>query len=283
MYRTMMAVFAVATALLVANSSLAADKGEKGNGTTIATVNGVAITAGQLKRSMDLAPDYVDMKNPKVKEILTNELVTTELAYQQAVKQGFDKDADIAGTLELLRKKLIAARFLRKESAGGVAVTDAEVRKFYDDNKDKFVRPERVRVAQIVVPDKEKADAASKELAAGKAFADVASRLSVDNSKAAGGDVGFIAKGERHPLYEKAAFSLDAGKASQPFMIDGAYFILSVIEKDAGGQLKYEDVAEGVRARMLAEKRQKAQQEYVRGLASKAEIKVDREAIQKVE
>jgi peptidyl-prolyl cis-trans isomerase D len=123
--------------------------------------------------------------------------------------------------------------------------TDAELLSVYNQSLDRFRSPEQVKVRHILLktdPTK-KDDAAKKDdaqvqaraedllkqLKGGADFADLATKYSEDpGSKAKGGDVGFIARGQMVKPFEDAAFSLQPGQMSGLVKTTYGYHILKV-------------------------------------------------------
>jgi len=72
-----------------------------------------------------------------------------------------------------------------------------------------------IRVRQIIVPSAELAQAVKRELDNGADFADLASRVTMDNvSKQFGGDLGFVKRGELISQIEDVIFDLQVGQVS---------------------------------------------------------------------
>ncbi|HEV2148035.1 MAG TPA: peptidylprolyl isomerase [Longimicrobiaceae bacterium] len=131
---------------------------------------------------------------------------------------------------------------------GEVQVSDAEVRRHYDANKDDFKRPATARVSLAVLPKAaSRADTAAAlqraqqvraELAGGADFAEVAKRESADPGSAAqGGDLGTFGRGQMVQAFDEAAFSLPVGEISQPVLSPFGYHVIQVQER-TGDQAK---------------------------------------------
>ncbi len=104
-----------------------------------------------------------------------------------------------------LRKSITIDKLVNKEITSKISVTDAEIKNFYDKNKDTFNLPESYHIAHILVtpvadpdlhngnnddaksPDEAKAKAARllKEIQSGRDFATVAKESSEDPSSGA--------------------------------------------------------------------------------------------------
>jgi peptidyl-prolyl cis-trans isomerase D len=131
---------------------------------------------------------------------------------------------------------------------GEVQVSDAEVRRYYDEHQDDFKRGASARVTVAVLskaPTRgdtlaslQRAERVRAELAGGADFAEVAKRESSDpGSKENGGDLGTFGRGQMVPAFEAAAFALPVGEVSQPVATPFGYHLIQVQEK-TGDQVK---------------------------------------------
>ncbi|HSF71228.1 MAG TPA: peptidylprolyl isomerase, partial [Methylotenera sp.] len=93
-------VFAAST-LTFATTGFAADP---------ATVNGKPIKQAWVNYIMKDAQAR-GQKGDNLKNAIINELVGSELAYQEAVKQGIDKDPDLLVASEIGQRKLVVNAF----------------------------------------------------------------------------------------------------------------------------------------------------------------------------
>ncbi|MCX6896038.1 MAG: peptidylprolyl isomerase, partial [Verrucomicrobia bacterium] len=151
-----------------------------------------------------------------------------------------------------LEEKLIGEALpnlvIEREMKALVKVTDADVKKFYTDNPDKFEKPEMVKAAHILVGTKDAegkdltdADKAAKKkkaddlLARAKKGEDFA-KLVKDNSddpgsKDTGGEYEFP-RGQMVPEFETAAFGLKkAGDISDVVTTTFGYHIIKLVAK----------------------------------------------------
>lgn len=131
---------ALLTALIVASastSSMAADK-------VLATVNGKKITESQLNSAIDSLPaKYQRLKNnPQFRKMVLENMVKEEILYQEAQKEGIEKDPKVQKELELAKRRILVQELIRKHvKVPKVNVTDEEARAFYEKNKKQFVDP----------------------------------------------------------------------------------------------------------------------------------------------
>jgi len=124
-----------------------------------------------------------------------------------------------------------------------IKISDADVQTYYQQHLDEYKVHNRVHVAQIVFntlgdtdaeialvkKQAEKVDELAKH---GANFADLAKKYSQDtNSKAQGGDIGWIVKGQTAPSFEKVAFSLPKGAISDVVQTPYSFDIIKVLDK----------------------------------------------------
>jgi parvulin-like peptidyl-prolyl isomerase len=145
-------------------------------------------------------------------------------------------------------EKELCQRVLVREATNNIVVTDAEVKKFYQDNPDKFKIPEQVRVAHILVstldpttqqtlpPEKKKeklklANELRARAAKGEDFAALVKQYSDDpGSKNKGGEYTF-GRGKMVLEFEDAAFSMKVNQISDPVETQFGYHIIKLLEK----------------------------------------------------
>lgn len=122
------------------------------------------------------------------------------------------------------------------------AVTDTELRRYFDDHRSEFERPGQAWLSVARIPRTiGSADTAAtharlqqlrQEIIGGASFEDVARRESVDTvSGSNGGDLGRGARGRFVQEFETAAYRLRAGEISQPVLTPFGYHLIRVDER----------------------------------------------------
>lgn len=160
-------------------------------------------------------------------------------------------------------------------------LTDAEVEKYYTEHSKEFETPRQAKAAHILArvtetggseaEDKARAKIADiiRRVKAGEDFAKLARELSEDpGSKAGGGELGLVGKGEVVPDFEAAMFALKKGEMSPvPVRTPFGYHVIKVTEINEGGKKPLRDVAAQIRERQqneAAEQAAKAKAEEMR-------------------
>ncbi len=183
---------------------------------------------------------------------------------------------------ELKRKtaNLIAIEKLFEEHVyPRVAVTEEEIRRYFDAHADELQEPEQVRAAQIVVKGLDEARRIQSQLRSGRKFSDLARRYSLSADAKVGGDLGFFARGVMPPQFDEVVFKLGVGQVSEVVETDYGFHLFKVLEKKPARKRELAEVRSEVEKRIVKEKRTKAEEEYLRSLEGKADIRVNEQTL----
>jgi peptidyl-prolyl cis-trans isomerase D len=111
-------------------------------------------------------------------------------------------------------RKIVLITLTPEVLASSIEVSDEDVLKAYENQIDRFRKPERREIDQIVFLNMEEAAAASARIAAGTSFDKIAEERKLTPTDIS---LGLLAKREiLDPTIADATFSLAAGKVSQP-------------------------------------------------------------------
>ncbi|MDR1451246.1 MAG: peptidyl-prolyl cis-trans isomerase [Helicobacteraceae bacterium] len=247
---------------------------------TLATVNGDKITSEEIAFRLSQypqAPSY-DQLNDEQKKGFLDQVIEQKLLAQQAKKSGVEKDNDYKTTLAILQENLAVEFYARKKS-DSTAVSDAEVKKFYEDNKARLERPETVRARHILV-DKEgdaktiiKALSGKKGAALETEFEKLAKEKSTDGSAERGGDLGYFPKDRMVKSFADAAFAMKNGELSKtPVQSEFGYHVILKLDQKPAGTVPFEEVAEQLKQGAKEKKIGESLQQEVADLKAKAKI-----------
>jgi len=137
----------------------------------------------------------------------------------------------------LLRVKLnlLSTKIQQKVAKQKATITKAQVEKYYHENESKLGTPEKRAVKIILTKTEEQALKAKKEIESGKSFASVAKAASIDpTSKANGGLIVGVVKGEEEKALDSAIFSAKPNVLSGPVKTPFGYYIYEVKSITAG-------------------------------------------------
>jgi parvulin-like peptidyl-prolyl isomerase len=149
--------------------------------------------------------------------------------------------------------------------------TEAEIRAFYEENRDQFECATGKEVAHILVEDEARANELMGQLAAGASFASLASQFSTDTGSASqGGSLGCLTRGTFVPEFEQAALAAAPGTPVGPVQTQFGYHIILTSAVD--------NSLDNARPQVVAALQQQSQQEAQAALLERldrANVKID--------
>lgn len=249
-------------------------KDEKEKEKVVAEVDGTKITLSEFNQKMQQIPGmaHTTMDQEAKKKMLDN-LIIRHLLIQEAMNKGLDKDKEVVDKMKDVQDRILLDQFLDKEIKQKAAVTNEEVKAYFEANGAEMKENEEIHAAHILVKSKDEADAVLKRLKKGENFAEIAKDKSEDpGSKNRGGDLGFFPRGQMVPAFEDAAFKLKPGELSDPVQTPFGYHIIKAIEKKGGKTLTLEAAQPMIQQKLMQEKQTKAFDTIVAALKAKAKI-----------
>lgn len=236
-------------AVLVVLAALAGCGDGTSSGKVLVDINGDKITEGDLNFLGDVNPRLkAQISNPAGQKRILDNLVEQEVLYQQAVKEGLNRDSKVKAKIDLYRKVIIAQSLVDSE-------IEKAAKKYYDTNAEEFKKlklsqimvkyasPEEMKNAKKNPKEKlhgeEEALKIANELKAkidkGEAFDKVAAEGSEDvATKSRGGDLGLVSKNDNRltsrgmgPILEKA-YEMKVGEVAGPIKTSKGYHIITV-------------------------------------------------------
>ena len=170
-------------------------------------------------------------------------------------------------------------RLVERLGARVSAPRHKDVVEYYRKHKQSFFTAEMVHAAHIVRNVDENTDEAAAlaaireaeaELRHGVPFAEVADRRS--DCPGRGGDLGWFAAGQMVDEFDKRVFAMQPGEVSEIFRSPFGFHIATVRERRPAGLRSLEKVRDQIEATLLAEKRQRALEQFLDRLRARADI-----------
>ncbi len=178
----------------------------------------------------------------------------------------------------LLRVKLnmLSQKIQQKIVKEKGKVTQAQIEKYYHENQSHYGTPEKRSVEIILTKTEAAAQSAKKEVESGTSFASVAKRVSIDpTSKANGGLLPEVTKGEEEKALDTAIFSASKSVLSGPVKTPFGYYIFEVKSVKAGSQQTLAQVQSSVKQQLTATQQQQALSKFVKNFKTKWAGKTD--------
>lgn len=245
------------------------------NEKVVAKVNDVEITSSDVERFLvDIGPQMAaQFQSEEGINRIIEELVNQELLSADAIENKIDESDEFLEVLEDTKDKLLKSFALTK-LISEAKIEESEIKKYYDENKEKFTKAETAVANHILVETEEEANAIIDEINNGLSFADAAMKYSTCPSKDVGGNLGEFSRGQMVPEFEDAVFEMKKGDISSPVKTQFGYHIIELLENNPAGTEELEDVEPAVRENLLRLKQQERYLEKIEELKKSNTVEI---------
>lgn len=291
-------------------------------GGVAATVNGEKITSGELsqrvnevkagmeKQGFDFSGEQGKFYLEQLEKETLDNLIYNKLMLQEAKKLGKLTTAQVQEIIKPLKdqfpsedeyKKFIAQVKLSEEEVAYILnlqdhltrdlppVSEEELKKYYNENKDMFGQPEQLQVRHILffVDEGDKnypvkhTDAEAKKLAEeviaqlqqGKDFAELAGEKSEDTGTKINGGLYVFSKGEAVQEFSDAAYSLKPGAyTTRPVKTTYGYHVIKLEKIIPAKQEPFEEVKQGLADQLNEQAQQEKFNQFMQEAKNQANI-----------
>ncbi len=276
----------------------------------VARVNGELIGMGEFQEALDeikqAGKGYFASNQTagKIKRDLLERLIDRHLLLQEAAKKwididsklveasihllkqeypqgGFDKQLESKGRdMQRFRREtetsMIIHRLLKLDVIDRIAISHEDIQKYYEQHHDRFVKPEEVRVRQIVTRTKDQAEQLRKKILRGASFEETARKHSLGPEAVKGGDLGYFPRGRMPPEIDEVCFKLWAGsRASKAIESPYGFHLFKLVDKRPARELSLSTAKAEIERELFDERAKEAERYYIRSLREKASIDRD--------
>ena len=208
-------------------------------------------------------------------------------SFEEQRKQSFPKDKDYEEFLKtsgqtnedvMMRVRLdtLSNKIRDKVTKGKDKVTDQQIKEYYDKNKNQFAQPEQRDLSIVLTKTKAKAEQAKAALQDGEPFKKVAKEYSIDDaSKAQGGKLPAVAKGQQEKAFDTAIFGADKGKITGPVKTQFGWYVFKVDKVNAASQQTLEQAKATIKQVLASQNQQKALDTFVKDFRTKWKEETD--------
>lgn len=195
--------------------------------TVLATVNGTAITLGNVIAMRDRLPaQYQQLPDDVLMKGLLDQMIDQQLL---AASESADAASDpLQVKLQVENERRGALAGIAAEAIVAAAVDDAAVQAAYDAQVKAFQPQPEYSASHILVDSEDKAKELKAQIDGGADFAEVAKANSSDGSAASGGDLGWFQAGQMVPEFEAAVVGMKVGEVAGPVKTQFGWHIIKL-------------------------------------------------------
>lgn len=237
----------------------------------VAKVNGKAITEADMQLAeAEIGNELGSIPPEARRRVILEYVIENQLFADAAEAAKLGSGAAFEERMNYWRRRALREYYFEAELKN--SVSDADAKKFYDQQVGSAKAQEEVRARHILVESEELAKELHGRLGKGEDFVALAKEHSKDpGSKDDGGDLGYFGKGQMVPVFEETAFALKPGQVSAPVKSQFGWHIVKVEDRRQRGAPPFDSIKDRIIASMIhrkaqqvaADLRAKAQLEYV--------------------
>jgi hypothetical protein len=240
----------------------------------------------------DLAAHYKKLKmegryrnNPEqlTPEFVFNHVLNMEMIIAKGLKENLHLDPwirqEIHGFMSDLFLKVMQDRLVPEIDKENI--TEEEMRQFYEEHKENYLKKALYGIKMVKINDKEKAESIVSEIRESRiAFEDAARKYSTDEkSKENDGFIGTRSLNKFRGNWRPAIENLKLNVVSDPVTIDDDYYIFKLIKKIEPYQYTYEEKSAYIKNDVLYDKYRKEWKKTYDRLKDEFEVKIDEEKL----
>jgi len=250
--RVRLLALGLAAGLLV--SPIAVSAQTAASNPVVARVNGAEIRRDDVLKAIEGLPaQYRQLPKEVLFDRMRDQLVTSKLIDQAAEKAKLADDPEVKKQMDEVRERIIQQVYLTR--AVEAELTDAVLKKKYDETVKAQPAKEEVRARHILVRDEAEAKKIIAELEKGGNFAELAKKYSIDGSSGQGGDLGYFTREVMVPEFSTAAFALKnkGDYTHTPVKSQFGYHIIQLEDKRTAPPPAFDEVKDQLKQDMAQE------------------------------
>jgi peptidyl-prolyl cis-trans isomerase SurA len=223
----------------------------------------------------------------QLQEAKARGITVTDQEAQQALRQMKQQGGAVDETnqedIKKAREQLLLLRVVDREVRGGVMVAESDMKRYFQEHRDRFALSEEYTLSQILIrprsPDdtaeaKEKAREVMARLKQGESFEDLALRFSDGPNASQGGHLGLVRQGELLPGIERTIATLVPGGISDVIETPEGFHIVRLEDKKPKQYRPYEQVRAEIQSLVFQQKNEDVFQAWLADLKNKAYIEI---------
>ena len=212
---------------------------------------------------------------------ISNKLPDMDALEKAVTAQGLNWDDFKAN----IRNRALTQLVVGREVGSHITIGREDAKKYYEEHKKEFERPEQVALRAIEIKTegkteaqiadlKKKADDILKKLNDGEDFSELAKRRSDGATAAQGGYLGVYKRGELSKELEDQVFNMKKNQLTPVIETKQGFLILQVLEHYAEGEQPFEKVEPEIMDRLYSQRMEPAMREYLKTLREQSYVVV---------
>ncbi len=212
----------------------------------------------------------------KFKKRILDTMISQTLTSWEALNRHYEKNPPFKWIYEFYCQRRLIKELEKKVIKPMVKVTEEDLRKYYEENKEKFKTPPLLKIAYVFSKDKKLIRMIARDIKEGKDLFDAARDRNVK----------IIVKtleADKLPEPLKSEVeSMEEGEISEVINIDGGSYIIKLIERGKEKVRTFKEVRLEIKEKLEKERFNRIRSWYIAQLRRKSSIKINEKAWKKL-
>jgi len=205
----------------------------------------------------------------EIKKFLVQSIISQTLTTMEALNRHYEKSV-MKDIFWFYKRNRLIKEFENKIILPKVKITDAEIKKYYNEHKKDFTTPDLVEISVIQTHDEKLIKNAYKRIKNGESFYEIAREVQFHGAKPETRRMDNLVK----ELRDRVKIMKD-GEISPIIKYKDWFFIVKLIKKEKKKLHEFEKVKKSIKNIIFKEKFKKLEDEYLEKLKNRSKIKIN--------
>ena len=206
--------------------------------------------------------------------IILDGLIRERLLLAEAFARGHHELPAVERALHRLETEMLVPSYLESVLAAGIEVSDKEMRAHYEEVREQLRQPPRVRLGQITVADRDRAESIASALRGGSDLGWLARQHSTDGLREKGGLQDWWEVPLTGSAITQAILEAEEGAVLDPVQEEESWVVYQVVAREERGVYPYEVVSGNMREAVFRRKFTEVLDRFIKTARSRSEIEV---------
>lgn len=241
----------------------------------VAVVNGYKIKIDEIVEKINSSPEFYKeyaILDPKG---VIDDYINQILLFQYAKKYERRLRKKIEPKLRNYYMEILTKEFVDTILQDKIKISEKEISDYYNAHLQEFLIPEKVRLFEIVVDSKEKADEILNRLKVGESFEKIAQTESISPTGKNMGEIGWIEIEKLNPEIASLIIKMNPGEIlANIIKTEMGYHIIKVEGKTEKRILTLEEATPYIKNILVSQKKKEEVEKLMKNLREKGKIEV---------
>jgi foldase protein PrsA len=178
-------------------------------------------------------------------------------------------------------EQLLIRKIIKQQADSLPPISHLAVRDYYEENRDEFRHPPRVKLLHIIVKTRRDAEALRARLQGGEDMAEILKEQSAGSALEGDSDKEWHTGDMLPQAVSDRAFSMEPGRVSGIIKTDYGFHIIKVVRRETAGTKGLLEVLPEIEKRLLSEATERHYRAWLQELRSRYTIKVNHSVLEK--